>query len=154
MIDWRIFREGEALDPPLCPVDDCGGLLFYTDGGPMSTTLSAVDRAPFIDDSLDDDTATEKRKAVPLEPPDRGTGLRIVGFPPAETESAPDMHRTASLDYAYIIEGEIYAVMDDDSTLMRAGDVLIQRGTNHGWANRSDRACRVLFVLLDAEPIS
>ncbi|MGW6620836.1 cupin domain-containing protein [Nocardia sp. NPDC055002] len=92
--------------------------------------------------------------AVPLEPPDRGTVLRIVDFPPAETESAPDMHRTASLDYAYIIEGEIYAVMDDDSTLMHAGDVLIQRGTNHGWVNRSDRACRVLFVLLDAEPIS
>ncbi|MFC4127807.1 cupin domain-containing protein [Nocardia rhizosphaerae] len=92
--------------------------------------------------------------AVPLEPPDRGTVLRIVNFPPAETESAPDIHRTASLDYAYIIEGEIYAVMDDDSTLMHAGDVLIQRGTNHGWVNRSDRACRVLFALLDAEPIS
>ncbi|MFD3427342.1 lipocalin-like domain-containing protein [Nocardia fluminea] len=63
MIDWRIFRGDELLDPPLGPVGACGGLLFYTDGGSMSATLSALDRAPFVEDSLDGGTAPEKSRA-------------------------------------------------------------------------------------------
>jgi uncharacterized cupin superfamily protein len=48
-----------------------------------------------------------------------------------------------------VLEGEIYAVMEEEETLMRAGDVLIQRGTNHAWANRSDKTARIAFVLID-----
>jgi uncharacterized cupin superfamily protein len=61
----------------------------------------------------------------------------------------PGMHRTETLDYAIVLEGEIYAVMDESETLLRAGDVLIQRGTNHAWANRSERTARIAFVLID-----
>ena len=69
-----------------------------------------------------------------------------------KTEGAhPGMHRTRSVDYAIILEGEIWSVMDKDETLMRAGDVLIQRGTNHAWANRSDKTARIAFVLLDGK---
>jgi quercetin dioxygenase-like cupin family protein len=89
---------------------------------------------------------------VGLEPPADGVVLRVVDFPP-EKDGVPDMHRTASLDYAVVLDGEIHAVLDNDETLMRTGDVLVQRGTNHAWVNRSDRVCRVLFVLIDAEPI-
>ncbi|WJJ92553.1 cupin domain-containing protein [Neopusillimonas aromaticivorans] len=64
------------------------------------------------------------------------------------------MHRTHSIDYAIVISGEIYALMDDGETLMRPGDVLVQRGTNHGWSNRSDAPALVAFVLIDAEPVS
>ena len=76
-------------------------------------------------------------------------------FPPdadwvSDTTAAPAMHRTPSLDYAYVIDGEIVAVLDQGEALMRAGDVLIQRGTNHAWVNRSAKACKVLFVLIDA----
>ena len=53
------------------------------------------------------------------------------------------------MDYAILLEGEIWAVMDEGETLMRAGDVLIQRGTNHAWANRSKKTARIAFVLLD-----
>ena len=62
------------------------------------------------------------------------------------------MHKTETVDYAIVLEGEIWSVMDEGETLMRAGDVLIQRGTNHAWANRSSRTARIAFVLIDAEP--
>lgn len=61
------------------------------------------------------------------------------------------MHRTDTVDYAIILEGEIWAVMDEGETLMRAGDVLIQRGTNHAWANRSQQTARIAFVLMDGK---
>ena len=61
----------------------------------------------------------------------------------------PGMHKTLTVDYAIVLQGEIYAVMDEGETLMRAGDVLIQRGTNHAWANRSQQMARICFVLID-----
>lgn len=61
-------------------------------------------------------------------------------------------HKTESLDYAIVLEGEIYAMMDEGEVLMRAGDVLVQRATNHSWSNRSDKPCRMAFVLLDLVP--
>ena len=57
------------------------------------------------------------------------------------------------MDYAICLEGEIWAVLDEDETLMRPGDVLIQRGTFHAWSNRSDRVSRMAFILIDAEPL-
>ena len=60
------------------------------------------------------------------------------------------MHVTQTIDYAIVLHGEIVAIMDEDETLMRAGDILIQRGTHHAWANRSGAMARVAFVLVDA----
>jgi len=120
-------------------------------------------------------TADSADRAVHLEPGARGTIFRIVDFPPdaawkdqADVEAAfdaigaahaadhastePGMHKTATVDYAFVIEGEIWAVMDTDERLMQAGDALVQRGTNHAWANRTDQVCRVLFVLAGAHP--
>ncbi len=111
-----------------------------------------------------------------LEPTVRGTVFRIADFPPdsawktgadgaaafaqlqaghaADTASKdPGMHKTASVDYALVLDGEIWAVMDTDERLMKAGDVLIQRGTNHSWANRTNQNCRVMFVLCGAHPV-
>jgi quercetin dioxygenase-like cupin family protein len=65
----------------------------------------------------------------------------------------PGFHKTDTIDYAICLEGEIWAVLDEDETLMRPGDVLIQRGTYHAWSNRSDKMARMAFILLDAEPI-
>ncbi|HEU4352443.1 MAG TPA: cupin domain-containing protein [Burkholderiales bacterium] len=110
-------------------------------------------------------------------PPRNGTILRIIDFPPEPKDDAelrrqldstfggiykdaahdrrpgkhPGMHRTETVDYAIVLEGEIWAVMDEGETLMRAGDVLIQRGTNHAWANRSESTARIAFVLIDGE---
>lgn len=101
-----------------------------------------------------------------------GSLLRVVDFPPDETYEPAQLarfldnhgvrdkdnprhfwfHKTQSLDYAIVLEGEIHALMDEGETLMRAGDILIQRATNHSWSNRSGKPCRMAFVLLDLEP--
>jgi uncharacterized cupin superfamily protein len=60
------------------------------------------------------------------------------------------MHRTDTVDYAIMLEGEMVAIMDSGETVLRAGDVLVQRGTNHAWANRSGRPARIAFVLIAA----
>ncbi|WIY01092.1 cupin domain-containing protein [Amycolatopsis mongoliensis] len=87
-----------------------------------------------------------------VPPPPGGSVLRIVEFP-ADPEIKPYLHRTASLDYCVVLSGQVFAVLDDDERLMTAGDVLVQRGTNHSWANRSDEPALVLFVLVDAAPL-
>ena len=61
------------------------------------------------------------------------------------------MHRTETIDYGIVLEGEITLIMDVGETVVRAGDIVVQRGTNHGWANRSGRNCRIAFVLIDGE---
>ncbi|HVB80684.1 MAG TPA: cupin domain-containing protein [Candidatus Binataceae bacterium] len=121
------------------------------------------------------------RLPVQLAPPKRGTVVRVVEFPPdkawvksADREKAfasmgksgakalahdasasrhPMMHRTQSIDYAIVLAGEIWALMDVGETKMKAGDILVQRGTNHAWSNRSRKPCLVAFVLIDAKPL-
>jgi quercetin dioxygenase-like cupin family protein len=65
----------------------------------------------------------------------------------------PGFHRTSSVDYAIVLAGEIYALMDEGEVLLKQGDVLVQRGTNHAWSNRSDAPAYLAFVLIDAEPL-
>jgi quercetin dioxygenase-like cupin family protein len=63
----------------------------------------------------------------------------------------PMMHRTESIDYAVVLEGEVTLLLDDQDVQLKAGDVVIQCGTNHAWSNRSDKPCKMLYVLLDGE---
>ena len=116
---------------------------------------------------------------IQVAPPQGGSVFRVVQFPPdrdwaakaaamggsvAIDETAKSaskggpvrhahMHRTRSIDYAIVLSGEIWTVMDVGETKLVAGDVLIQRGTNHAWANRSNAPCVVAFVLIDAVPM-
>ncbi len=117
--------------------------------------------------------------ALMLPPPKRGTRIRFVDIPPdtaeflahgaarmtdafgqigdvhASTVKAdsphPLMHRTESVDYGVVIDGEMTLVLDDSEVLLKAGSVVVQRGTNHAWANRSSKPCRMLFVLVDGQ---
>jgi mannose-6-phosphate isomerase-like protein (cupin superfamily) len=114
---------------------------------------------------------------IQLPPPRHGTRIRFVDIPPdtedflrhgtekmkdafhqigdagASTVKAgsphPLMHRTETIDYGIVIAGEITLVLDKGETLLKEGDVVIQRGTNHAWANRSGKPCRMLFILVD-----
>lgn len=124
-----IWATGEARAPGEDPAPAGHPFGFHSPGGSI---LRIVDFAP---DEEYDSAATEQF----LEQSNvRGEGkARHFMF-----------HKTDSLDYAIVIEGEIYAMMDVGETLMRAGDVLIQRATNHSWSNRSGKMCRVAFVLL------
>jgi quercetin dioxygenase-like cupin family protein len=83
-------------------------------------------------------------------PPRNGTRFAVIDIPPG---NQPHMHRTETLDYVIVLEGEIEMDMDASTVKLKAGEVLIQRGTNHAWANRSDKSARVAFVLVDAEPL-
>jgi mannose-6-phosphate isomerase-like protein (cupin superfamily) len=114
-----------------------------------------------------------------LPPPKAGTRIRFVDIPPdtpellahgagrmkdafaqigdesASTVRAhsphPLMHRTETVDYGIVIEGELTLVLDDSEVALKPGDVVVQRGTNHAWANRSDHPCRMLFILVDGQ---
>ncbi len=61
----------------------------------------------------------------------------------------PLMHRTETIDYAVVLEGELTLLLDEEDVTLKAGDVVIQRGTSHAWSNRSDKRCRILYVLID-----
>jgi mannose-6-phosphate isomerase-like protein (cupin superfamily) len=60
-------------------------------------------------------------------------------------------HRTRSIDYAIVLEGEIDMLLDDTEVHVKAGDILVQQGTNHAWVNKSGKPCRICFVLIDSE---
>ena len=95
------------------------------------------------------DVAPDARRAA--DPDEmRRRGCRTT---PDRSARHPGFHATDTVDYAICLEGEVWAVLDEDETLMRPGDVLIQRGTYHAWSNRSDRVCRMLFILIDAAPL-
>ena len=124
---------------------------------------------------LGDGDATGQVKTV--GPGKGGSILRVIDFPPEPKDPAerergmratfaklykdadhkpvnsphPGMHETETLDYAIVLSGEIIAILDKEEKLMKAGDILIQRGTNHAWANRADAPCRIAFVLMDAK---
>ena len=77
-------------------------------------------------------------------------GLAHAGEAGAPQGRHPFMHRTKSIDYAIVLQGEIDMLLDEGEIHVRAGDILIQRGTNHAWVNRSAEVCRIVFVLIDA----
>ena len=62
-------------------------------------------------------------------------------------------HKTDSIDFAVVLEGEIWLLLDEDECLLEAGDVIVQRGTAHSWSNRSGKPCRMAFLLLGALPV-
>ncbi len=114
-----------------------------------------------------------------LHPAPMGTNLRISEVPPesdtvrnltpeqaraafrasgAEDASTwgrggrhPLMHRTETVDYAVVLDGEITMLLDEGEVNLKAGDVVIQRGTNHAWSNRSGKVVKMLYVLMDAK---
>jgi hypothetical protein len=117
--------------------------------------------------------------AFQIPPPQHGSVFRIVEYPPDAQRVAalrqtqpqhgtpthgddalyrpnarhPGFHKTDTIDYAIVLSGEIYALMDEGEVLLRPGDVLVQRGTSHAWSNRTDAPAVLAFVLIDAHPV-
>ena len=144
--------------------------------GHISVDLWKTDASPVIVRSAEPDPTAGPKQ---IHPPPHGTVFRISEIAP-ETEAIrnmdaekakevfkamgnenastfgqnkrhPFMHRTETIDYAVVLEGEIVMLLDDEDVHLKAGDVVIQRGTNHAWSNRSDKPCRMLYVLIDGE---
>jgi mannose-6-phosphate isomerase-like protein (cupin superfamily) len=157
-----------ASDGPLRTVVEIAAI-----PGTMFHEVWSTEGAPARVDNCADPTTG----ALTLPPPTQGTRIRFVDIPPdseeflahgaarmkdaftqvgdvqASTVKAdsphPLMHRTESIDYGVVIDGEITLVLDDSEVQLKPGSVVVQRGTNHAWANRSGRPCRMLFVLVD-----
>jgi len=98
----------------------------------------------------------QARPHFELLPDKQGSLLRFfeISPEPPGAESEPGFHTTDTLDYIVVLDGEVVAMLDDGETVLRAGDVLIQRGTSHAWVNRSTKPCRMAAVMLDAKPLA
>jgi mannose-6-phosphate isomerase-like protein (cupin superfamily) len=120
-------------------------------------------------------TADRAAVDIGIMPPRGGSVFRIVDFPPETAQMRnldpasmhhslgdgapkrgrpprhPAMHRTRTVDYAIVMAGEIDMLLDDSEIHLKAGDVLVQQGTNHAWVNRGSEPCRIAFVLIDAK---
>ncbi len=137
-------------------------------GGLVSTLAWTTDQTPAdINGSAD-----RAERDIGVAPPDAGSVFRIVDFPPlaagtgaidhdavlremglggaSGASRSPFMHRTRSIDYAIVMEGEIDMLLDDSEVHLKAGDILIQQGTSHAWMNHGSVPCRIAFVLIDA----
>jgi quercetin dioxygenase-like cupin family protein len=97
-----------------------------------------------------DGEADESTRTVSTTHPN-GTVFRVISFEPGV---APRNHRTDSIDYAVVISGEIDMVLDDTTVRLRAGDVMVQRGTIHNWINNGTAPCVIAFTLVSAKPVT
>jgi quercetin dioxygenase-like cupin family protein len=121
----------------------------YPSQGLVSTLIWSTDQTP-ADIAVGETIEDMGARILGTAPPVNGTRFAVIDFPPG---NKPGMHRTETIDYVIVIEGEIEMDMDDSTVKLKAGDVMVQRGTNHAWANRSDKRARVAFVLIDAKPL-
>ncbi|MCX6594722.1 MAG: cupin domain-containing protein [Acidobacteria bacterium] len=167
-------QDGHAIiqsDAPPTRVQQIGG-----PGGPTFVEVWSTRETPAV---IDRQSGEPAESGLVLPPPKNGTRIRVIDFPPegeairkltgaeaaekfaemgdegaaraAQGAPHPLMHRTQTVDYGIVLAGELTLVMDRGETVVRAGDIVIQRGTNHAWANRTDANCRVAFVLIDGQ---
>lgn len=163
-----VFQE----DGPVPRVVQVGG-----EYGPMFYEVWNTRETPA---RIDRASGEPPEQGIQLAPPKNGTRIRVLDIPPdgdrldnitpeearahfaevgagaASSHSGGDtrhahMHRTETVDYGIVLEGELTLILDIGETVVRTGDIVIQRGTNHGWANRSDRNCRIAFILIDGQ---
>ena len=166
-------ENGRAIiqeDGPVPRFQRIGG-----DTGPMFHEVWNTRATPV---PIDAASGEPDEAGIQLAPPPNGTRIRVLDIPPDGDnlkDLTPDqarahfaeigagdasshtgagskhahMHRTETIDYGIVLEGEIVLIVDEGETTVRAGDIVIQRGTNHGWANRTDCNCRIAFILID-----
>ena len=128
---------------------------------------------------IDRSSGEPAEERLTLAPPSGGTRIRVVDIPPDTEETLsldpaaarkhfatmnaaaasthrdggahPFMHRTESIDYGIVLDGEIIMILDKEEVRVGPGDIVVQRGTNHAWSNRSGKTCRIAFVLIDGK---
>ncbi|HEX8379947.1 MAG TPA: cupin domain-containing protein [Allosphingosinicella sp.] len=144
-------------------------------GGESGTTFHEVWNTRAAPVPIDRASGEPPETGISLLPPEGGTRIRVLDIPPDDGAVAalpreavkalfeaigaghalpgdpphPLMHRTETVDYGIVLEGELVLILDESETLVRAGDIIVQRGTSHAWANRSGANARIAFVLID-----
>ena len=117
--------------------------------GTVSTLIWSTDATPA--DIAPGETIEDLcARILGTAPPANGTRFAVIDFPPGNRGR---MHRTETIDYVIVIAGEIDMDMDRTTVHLKAGDVMVQRGTNHAWINRGTAPARLAFVLIDAVPL-
>jgi quercetin dioxygenase-like cupin family protein len=119
------------------------------DPGLVSTLIWSTDRTP-APIERGDPVEDMGDRTLGSAPPLHGTRFCVIDFPPG---NPPARHRTDTLDYVIVLEGEIDMDLDDSTVHLKAGDVMVQRGTYHAWVNRGTARARIAVVLVDGIPL-
>jgi quercetin dioxygenase-like cupin family protein len=128
-------------------IDEIANNVISNRPGASSCVIWSSKGFPVNNDGFEDPTTGSFKTTV-----ENGTVFRVVRY---ETGVTPRNHRTDSIDYAVVISGEIEMELDDSVVAkLKAGDVLVQRGTIHNWVNRGTEACVIAFVLISAKPVT
>jgi quercetin dioxygenase-like cupin family protein len=134
---------------------DGRGVSVFASDGPVPVVRTAPDGALFCEVWSTDGmpapmgggiASDPTVSALTVPPTPNGTKIRINEFPAGVVSP---MHRTQSVDYGIVLDGEVVLVLDDSETTLRPGDVVVQRGTAHRWENRAERTARMAFILID-----
>ena len=161
-------RAGKSIitidDPPACSIgEDVGGLfeIWNTDGMPINSS-DELDRAD---------------SEIILSPPANGTKFRYFQINPTpegvpweilqelaaqafsrigaahhriDNSKHPAMHKTETIDYIILLKGEVTLILDEEEVALKPHDVVVQRGTNHAWANHGTEPALLIAVLIDS----
>jgi quercetin dioxygenase-like cupin family protein len=142
----RVVTDHDADGKAIVWMDAAATNHKFPDSSVTSTLIWSTEGSP-ADFMLHEDAGA---KLIGTAPPARGTRFAIIDFQPGN--QLHGQHRTDSIDYCICMSGEIDMLLDDEVVHLKAGDVLIQRGTNHAWLNRGTTPARVAFVLVDGAP--
>jgi quercetin dioxygenase-like cupin family protein len=143
----RVVTGHDGKGCAVVKIDEAPKNVISNRPGASSCVIWTTDTSP-ADNSGDSDGGTRKTGTTLAG----GTVFRIVEFSPGVS---PRVHRTDSIDYAVVMSGEIDMQLDDAQEVhLKAGDLLVQRGTVHNWVNRGKQPCVIAFVLVDAKPVS
>lgn len=175
---FRRIVTGHDADGKAIIISDAPPVRAQLVGGPGGPTFFEVWNTREMPAMIKQQSAEPEENGLVLAPPKKGTRIRVIEFPPegdeirrltaadaqekfksmggeqaSKSSGAPHplMHRTETLDYGIVLDGEMTLIMDRGETTIKAGDIVIQCGTNHAWANRSGKICRMAFVLIDGQ---
>jgi quercetin dioxygenase-like cupin family protein len=145
----RVVTGHDANGTAKILIDDPAANTRTSKSGGVSTLIWCTDRTP-ADISVGENVEDMGERQLGTPPPPNGTRFTVNEIPPGRIGP---IHRTETIDYVIVLSGEIEMEMDDSTIKLKAGDILVQRGTNHAWINRGPEPARIAFVLIDATPL-
>jgi quercetin dioxygenase-like cupin family protein len=140
----RVVTGHDATGRAVVRIDEIAKNLVSSRPGATSCVVWTTEGFPVNNDGAEDEGLRKTGTTL-----DNGTVFRILELAPG---ASPRNHRTDSIDYAVVMAGEVDMELDDTTVHLKAGDVLVQRGTIHNWVNRGTEPCVIAFVLIAAKP--
>jgi quercetin dioxygenase-like cupin family protein len=142
----RVVSGHDAEGRAVVKIDEIAGKVVSRRPGASAAVIWTTESFPVNNDADEDTSGREVGTTLA-----NGTVFRIVQFEPG---NSPRMHRTDSIDYAVVMAGEIDMELDEGAIVhVKAGDVIVQRGTIHNWLNKGSEPCVIAFILIDAKPV-